>query len=119
MTVSVQTSVDEPIVSFILEGMLDESTVQEINTETQRMLETMSRYYALIDIRGLETTFGEITAIFDNAGGTGLFADERITPVFVGKTVPDDPTNQMRIPVFKDHESAMDYLRREIAQKGA
>jgi hypothetical protein len=116
MPILVERAVDEPIVRFVFEGMLDAETVQEANTQMAALLEELGSFYAVIDIRGLETTFGEAAALLEGPNSPSVVAEPRIKFVYLGQTVPDDPTNQQRVPVFKSKEAAFDFIRQEIAK---
>jgi hypothetical protein len=116
VAVKVEQSVDDPIVTFIFEGLPDPETVQNINERAGQFLEQLGRYYAIIDIRGLETTYGEIIALFASIEQPNIFGNKRVTPVFVGNPVPGDPTDTTATPVFRDPEEAREYIRREIAK---
>lgn len=116
MTVSIQKSIDEPIVSFIFEGRLDEQTVSAVNAHVHELLQTLGSFYAIVDIRGQEVTFGEMIALFENACDPSIFANLHVTPVFVKDDITADPTNQLKVPVFKDREAATDYIRQQIAK---
>jgi hypothetical protein len=115
MTVSIQQAMDEPIVSFIFEGRLDEQTVSAVNAHVHELLGTLGGFYAIVDIRGQEVTFGEMIALFENARDPGIFANLHVTPVFVSEHEMPDPTNQKQVPVFKDREAATDYIHQLIA----
>lgn len=118
MPIFVERSIDEPIVRFVFEGELDSETIQEANTQIQTLLEEMGSFYAIVDIRGTETTFGEAAALLESPGTPSIAAEPRIHFVYLGQTVPHDPTNQQRVPVFTTKESAEEYVRQQIATGG-
>lgn len=117
VAVKVEQAVDDPIVTFTFEGLPDQQTVQQINQQAGQFLEQLGRYYAILDIRGLETTYGEVTALFASIQQPNIFGNNRVTPIFVGKPVPGDPTDQTATPIFRTPEDARDYIRQEIASQ--
>lgn len=116
MPILVERDVDDPMVRFIFEGTLDAETISEANTQMQRLLDEMGTFYAIVDIRGTETTFGEAAALLESPGMPSIAAEPRIHFVYLGQTVPHDPTNQQHVPVFTTKEAAEDYIRQKIAE---
>ena len=115
MPILVERTVDEPIVRFIFEGQLDAETIQEANAQMKSLLDEMGSFYAIVDIRGTETTFGEAAALLESPSTPSVVAESRIHFVYLGQTVPHDPTNQQRVPVFSAKETAEEYVRQQIA----
>ena len=116
MPILVERAVDDPIVLFIFEGTLDAETIKEANAQMQRLLDEMGSFYAIVDIRGTETTFGEAAALLESPNTPSIAAEPRIHFVYLGQTIPHDPTNQQRVPVFTTKESAEEYVRQQIAR---
>src|SRR5690606_16370816 len=110
MPILVERAVDDPIVRFIFEGQLDAETIQEANTQMQLLLEELGSFYAIVDIRGTETTFGEAAALLESPDTPSVVAEPRIKFVYLGQNVPQDPTNQQRVPVFGSKEAAEEYV---------
>lgn len=111
MPIRVEQVADQPVVVFIFNGLLDAETVRSANEQAAALLEQMGAYYAVLDIRDIEITYGEALALLDNASQSGLIADPRITPLFIGNSVPGDATGgQHRIPIFYSREDADAYI---------
>lgn len=119
MPILVERAVDDPIVRFIFEGTLDADTIKDANAQMQRLLDEMGSFYAIVDIRGTETTFGEAAALLESPDTPSIAAEPRIHFVYLGQTVPHDPTNQQRVPVFTTKEAAEEYVRQQIAEGAA
>jgi hypothetical protein len=117
VAVRVEQAIDEPVVMFIFEGMPDQDSVQHVNQKAGDFLAQLGNYYAVIDIRGLETTYGEITALFASVQTPNIFNNPRVIPVFVGTPVPLDPTDTIATPIFGTPDEAHDYIRKEIAKR--
>lgn len=115
MPVRVERSIDDPIVTFIFEGLLDPETLEEVKSQTAQLLAEMGTFYGVIDLRGIETTFSEAIALLESSYVPALSADPRINFVFVGQPAPDESKNQTGGPVFSNKEAALEHIRREIA----
>lgn len=115
MPVRVERSIDDPIVTFIFEGILDSETIQEVKAQTAQLLAEMGTFYGVIDLLGIETTFSEAIALLESSYVPALSTDPRINFVFVGQPARDEPKNQTGGPVFSNKEAALEHIRREIA----
>lgn len=115
MSIHVQQSIDDPIITFAFEGEMNQETVQEASAQLAEAIETLGLLYAIIDLRDTEMTQGEAVALLDGAGSPPLMSHPRVRLVFVGKPVPHDPTNPSQAPVFGNDEEALEYIRQEIA----
>lgn len=113
MSIRVERSVDDPIVTFTFDGILNLETVQEMQTQMGQLLAELGTFYAVIDFQGTGIT--EAVSLLGNSSMPALRADPRINYVFVGQPVQDNLTNQTGIPLFPNKEMAFEYIRREIA----
>jgi hypothetical protein len=111
MTIQIERSIDDPIVTITFEGQLDPDSVRLIDEQAGLLLQEMGTFYAILDIRGTETTFGEILALLESLET----AEDRVKFVFVGPGIPHDPTNPSAKPVFENKEQATDYILKHIA----
>jgi hypothetical protein len=109
MPVTVEQSIDDPIVTFNLVGTLDAATLTEMSVEAARLLEEMGTYYAIVDVDNLDNSEKSSVAIDAICAKAGL-VDPRITMVIVGQR-----TETAAIPGFPDQEAAADYIRQVIA----
>ncbi len=115
MLVRVERAIDDPIVTFTFESILDTESIQELKTQTTQLLTEMGMFYGVVDLREIETTVGEAITLLESSNMFSLSANPRVSFIFVGKTIPGDPTNQTRVPIFDNKEDAWEYIRREIA----
>ena len=115
MPIRVERSVDDPIVTFTFEGVMDSETIQELKAQTAQLITEMGTFYGVIDLGGVETTVSEAVALLERSDGLSLSTDPRVSLVFVGRIVPDNSINQTGAPIFDNKEDAWEYIRREIA----
>jgi hypothetical protein len=115
MPVRVERSIDDPIVTFIVEGILHSETIQEVKAQTTQLLAEMGTFYGVVDLQGIETSIGETIGLLESSYGPALSTDPRINFVFVGQPAHDDPKNLTGVPLFTNNEAALEYIRREIA----
>lgn len=115
MPISIEQAVDEPIITVSFVGALDPENIREVNEKLAKMFGESGVVYTILDVRESEITFGEVVTLLDNPDSFPLTSDPRIKYVFVGQSVPHDPTNQMNAPVFSGKEQAVEYIRKEIA----
>lgn len=115
MPIKLTRSVDDPIVMFAIEGQQDNESLIEIVREANQLLAEMGTFYAIVDMREVEITFGEVVAFFEVPGLTNVLNDPRVKPVLVRDSMPPDPTIPEDTPIFADQDQAFDFVRRTIA----
>lgn len=119
MPIQVEQFIDEPIVKFIFTGTFDPKTVQAAHDQAAHILDQTGAFYAILDIQETEITFGEALSLLNNVSKRGMVFDPRVTPVFVGKPIPGDPTDRFRIPIFDDTEQAVTYIRKSLIRRAS
>jgi hypothetical protein len=116
MSIHVQQSIDDPIITFAFEGQIDPESFQEASAQLAEAVETLGLLYVILDLRDTEMTQGEAIALIESPDTPSLTEHPRIRLVFVGKPVPHDPTKPFQAPVFGNDEEALEYIRQEIAR---
>lgn len=111
MSLNVERSVDDPIANFTIVGDLNIETLQDIKAQAAGLLEEMGTYYAIVDIRQMESSENASLEL-DKLHTDTIFADPRITMVIVGQFVE----KVGNFPTFSDKDAATDYIRQAIAK---
>lgn len=113
MTIRIERSIDDPIVSFTFEGDLDPESVRATDVKAGQLLQEMGTFYAIIDIRGTQITFGEVMALLQSFE----ISDSRVKFVFVGPPVLHDPTKPSGDPVFENKDQAISQRMARIRRR--
>jgi hypothetical protein len=117
MPIRIERSVDDPIVTFIFEGALDQDAVQDAKMQTAQLLTEMGLLYAVIDLRNTATTEEQAAALFSGPDIPALSSDGhgRLRFVFVKTQLANAPASQRSEPSFSTREEATDYILKDIA----
>lgn len=111
MTIRIERSIDDPIVTFVFEGPLDPYAVHDVDEKAAQLLQEMGMFYAILDIRGTQMTFGEALALFESLRSPA----SPVKFVFVGEPVPHDPTGDPTEKIFSNKDEAVEYILQDIA----
>lgn len=118
MTITIRKPTDAPIVEFTLEALPDREAIADLQAQVETWLTQLGQFYAIIDMRGSETTYGEVIALFESVFQMSVFTHPKISTVFIGESVPKDHTNWEHLPVFADKAAAYAYLEEQIKRTG-
>jgi hypothetical protein len=126
MPVSIEEFVDEPIVTFRFEEVLDAETAHEANEEALNMLAEMGSYYAVLDLRDLPMLVKDALRML-KAQGDGepdMISHPRIHYVVVSRRATvgsgSNVTGLKGVPeplVFSKADDAVDHIRIMIATR--
>ena len=118
MSVTFEQSVDDPIVTMIIQGSVDSETIQELHEQMAQRLTEMGVLYAIVDVTGVSESFtesaGTVTLVLQD-----LRREGRIVLAFVAPDASPDQLDQSEVPVFSSREAARVHITRRIAERGA
>jgi hypothetical protein len=115
MPVTVERSLDDPIITLIFDGAVDQNIVNEASSKAAQLLAQMGIYYAIMDIRGAQIPLETFMRLLENSTTSTLLRDPRVTLIFVRHSTLNEPTAIAAAPRFATKDEALEYVRRHIA----
>jgi hypothetical protein len=127
MAVNVDRLPNEPIIIATLSGDLTSEIVQEMFAQSATLLDEIGGYaYRITDIQSADISFPDLVLVLSQStkGQPGSPSDPRICGVLVGThewarfyadSLHQAQYGQLNIPIFDDFDTAMAYLREQMA----
>ena len=118
MPVVFEQSIDDPMVTIVLQGSVDSEAMEELHEQTAQQLTEMGVLYAIVDVTGVPESFIESAGTVMSAL-QDLQREGRIVLAFVAPDASPDQLDQSEVPVFSSREAARVHITRRIAERGA